>query len=406
MGVVAQSADTLQVYRIDSIQIHKNWRTRDKIILRELQFEAGQDVKKDTLKKSIEQVWNIGSFAYVNYTIDSTANGNHLLNLTARDAFNLVPYVTVSGNSDDKNLSMGFSDNNFLGRNIDLSLRGSIGSYQSSYGISLGIPRQLLYKNTTLSFHLSSGSGNNYRYQNKEKISVVAYRSWQFSGSIGNPWHTDYEYTFSPNFSWNLFQHKTDTTLLETAVPFVDDYKINYLTLTIGESLGLINHKGHQRNGYSISGAYDIGIGLNKSSPLYHNFSFGASYYKTLNKVVELSAKYSTAYTTSGLPSLRHYMNSADVKGIINGQESGQGYYNIKLTSSFTYLHFNWFALEHSVYTHAGMAHDRYFKLYSQKPRISVGTEIRVWTPMVPWLAASLHFTYLKGNRNWIHLDI
>ena len=121
---------------------------------------------------------------------------------------------------------------------------------------------------------------------------------------------------------------------------------------------------------------------------------------------MELSALYSTGYTTSTIPSLIHYMSSGDVKGIINGQESGQGNYNVKLNGSFTYLYYNWFALEHSVYTHAGMADDHYFDIYMRKPRVSVGTEFRFWTPMIPWLAASIHFTYLKGNSNWFHLDI
>ncbi len=402
----AQKTDASNIWKIDSIQINKNWRTRDKIILRELQFKEGETIDQDCLDRSINQVWNIGSFAQVNYSLDSISPKGHVLNLTARDAFNLVPYITVSGNNDDKNMALGFSDTNFLGRNIDLSLSGNIGTYTSSYKISFGVPRQLLYKNMTLSFQLANGSSNNFRYKNNEKFSVVAYHSKQFSGSIGNPWHTDYKYSFSPNLSWNLFQHKTDTTLVDTDVHFVDNYKVNYLALSIGESFGLINRLRHQHNGYSISGAYGIGIGLNNDSPTYHSFSFGASYYKTINPVIELSASFSTGYTTSTLPSLIHYMNSGDVKGIINGQESGQANYNGKLNAGFTYLDYNWFALEHSIYSHIGMASDHYFDMYKYKPRMSIGTKFRFWTPMIPWLAASIHFTYVKGNNNWFHLDI
>lgn len=406
ISAVAQNTNTPEVWQIDSIKIHKNWRTRENIILRELQFTEGDTVNQSCLEKSISQVWNIGSFAQVDYSLDSISPTGHVLNLTARDAFNFVPYITVNGNSDDKNLALGFSDNNFLGRNIDLSLSGNIGTYNSSYQVSVGIPRQLLYENMTLSFQLASGSSNNFRYQNNEKVSVVAYHSKQFSGSIGNPWHTDYEYTFSPNLSWNLFQHKTDTSLVDTDLPFVDDYKVNYLALSIGESIGLVNRIRHQHNGYSISAGYGIGIGLNKNSPTYHSFGLGASYYLTINPVIELSASFGTGYTTSTLPSLSHYMNSGDVKGIINGQESGQGNYKAKLNASFTYLNYNWFALEHSFYTHFGMADDHYFGIYKRKPRMSIGTEFRFWTPMIPWLAASIHFTYVKGNNNWFHLDI
>ena len=406
INAFAQEVDTIDTWIIDSVQIKKNWRTRDKIIMSELQFNVGDKVNQETIDKTISQIWNLGNFAQIDYSIDSISPSSHMLNITAKDAFNLVPYVTVGGNKDDKRISMGFSDNNFLGRNIDLNLEGNIGTYSSTYSGSISIPRQLLYENMTLSFGLSSGSGNSYRYNGDEQVSVVAYRTKQFSMGMGNPWHTDYEYTFSPNLGLSLFQHKTDTSIIDIDVPLADDYKVNYLALSLGESLGLININRHQKDGYSISGSYGIGIGLDKNSPVYHSFGFGASYYKTFNRVVELSARYSTAYTTSTTPSLIHYMNSSDVKGIKNGQESGQGHYNVKLNSSFTYLYYNWFALEHSVYTHFGMANDKYFTNYTRKPRISLGTEIRIWTPMIPWLAASVHFTYLNGNDNWFHLDI
>lgn len=406
LSAFSQRSDSTNVWKIDSIQINKNWRTRDKIILRELQFNVGETVDQKTLDKSISQIWNIGSFAQVEYALDSISTNGYLLNIKARDAFNLVPYITFSGNSDENNISVGFSDNNFLGRNINLDLQGNIGTYKSSYKVGVAIPRQLLYKNMTLSFQVSSGTRNSYRYSGNEKSSVIAYRTKQFSGGIGNPFHTDYEYTFSPNLSWNLFQHKTDSTLIDTEVPFSGNYEINYLSLSVGESIGLINRIRHQRDGYSISGGYGIGIGLDKNSPIYHSFGFGAAYYKTLNKVVELSGNFSTGYTSSTIPSLIHYMNSGNVKGLINGQESGQGHYNGKLTSSFTYLYYNWFALEHSVYTHFGMADDHYFEIYKKTPRISLGTRIKIWTPMIPWLSASVHFVYLKGNNNWFQLDI
>ena len=402
----AQKQNSKDKWGIDSIAIHKNWRTKDKIILAELDLKPGEFADKQKLDNSISQVWNIGSFAEVSYSLDSISPNGHLLNITAKDAFNLVPYVTVSGNKDDKKLSMGFSDDNFLGRNIDLNISGTLSTYNNNYKVGIGIPRQLLYKNMHLSFAVSSGTGNNFQYENNKQTAVVAYRKKQLSGSIGNPWHTDRSYTFSPNLSWNLFQHETDTSLIETSVPFADDYKVSYLSLSLSESLGLINRIRHQRNGYSVSGGYGIGIGLNKNSRLYHNFGFGASYYKTFNKVIELSGSFSSGYTTSTLPSLKHYLNSADVKGIINGQESGQAHYTAKLKGSFTYLYFNWFALEHSGYTHIGMADNKFFRMYQLKPRISFGTEFKFWTPMIPWLKASVHFTFLKGNNNWFHLDI
>ena len=401
-----QVADTTTIWKIDSIRIKKNWRTRDKIILNELQFKPGETVDQNSLENSISQIWNIGNFAQVDYSVDTLPGGSHLLNINAKDAFTLVPYITYNGNKDDYNLSMGFQDKNLFGRNIKLNLEGNIGTYRSNYNASINIPRQLLYKNMTLSFQVLNGSGSNYRYEGKDKASAVAYRKKQISGGIGNPFHTDYYYTFSPNLSWSLFQHTTDSTLISNDVPFTDDYKINYLSLSVGESIGLINRKRNQKDGYSVSAGYGIGIGLDKNSPMYHSLGFSTSYYKTFNKVVEFSTGFSTGYTTATLSSLIYYLGSGHIKGLTSGEESGQGYYNGRLQGSFTYFDRNWFALEHSIYTTFGKANDRYFDMYKHVPRISFGTGFKIWTPMIPWLSASIHFSYLKGSNNWLHLNL
>lgn len=393
-------------WKIDSINIEKNWRTRDKIILRELEFSSGDNVNQHCLDNSMNRVWNIGNFVDVHYSIDSILQDKYLLNIYAKDAFTLVPYVVVNGNKDEKNLSMGFSDSNFLGRNISLDIKGNIGTYGKTYSAGIRLPRQLLYKNMTLSFNFSSGSSTQYRYQNNLQTSAVPYRSKSFSGHIGNPWHNDYRYSFSPNFGWNIFQHKTDSSLIETQIPLSRDYTCTYLALSTSESIGLINRYRHQRNGYLLSGGYTFALGLNAQSANYHTINLAASVYKTVNKFIELSAAISTAYTSAALPSLIHYMNSGHIKGLNNGQESGRGIYHGKLNSSFTYLYTNWLALEQSVFTHWGTANDSYFDMFKQKPRISVGSRLRAWVPTIPWLAVNLYFTYLKGNDNWMHLDI
>ncbi len=402
----AQENGHEKLWKIDSVQIKKNWRTRDKIIMRELQFHPGETVDKTCIENSINQIWNIGNFAYVDYSIDSISPDSYMMNIQAKDAFTLLPYLSFTGTRNDYNLGLGIEDNNFLGRNISLDIRGNIGTYGKNYNLGIQIPRQLLYKNMTLSFQALNGTGNNYRYTGDEKVSVVAYHKRQFSGSIGNPWHTDYYYTFSPNFSWSLFQHKTDTSLIETDVPFVDNYEVNYLALSVGESIGMINRKRHQHDGYSVSAGYGVGIGLDKNSPLYHSFGLNAVYYKLFNPVIEFSSGFSTGYSSSVFPSMIHYLGPANIKGLLTGKESGQGYFSGFVKGSFNYLYFNWFALEQTVYTNFGKADDRYFNIYKKMPRISIGTGFKIWTPMVPWLSASVHFVWLKGSDNWFYLDI
>ena len=141
----AQEPDGEDLWKIDSIKINKNWRTRDKIILRELQFNPGETIDKNCLNNSINQIWNIGNFAQVDYTIDTLSNKRHLLNINAKDAFTLLPIFSFSGNRQDYNLALGVKDNNFLGRNISLTLAGNLGTSRKDYNVEISIPRQLLY---------------------------------------------------------------------------------------------------------------------------------------------------------------------------------------------------------------------------------------------------------------------
>ncbi|MCF6359020.1 MAG: hypothetical protein L3J54_14570 [Draconibacterium sp.] len=115
-----------------------------------------------------------------------------MLKINEKDAFTLLPILSFNGNRNDYKLTLGIKDNNFLGQNITLNLKGNLGTSRKNYNIGINIPRQLLYKNMTLSFQASNGSGNNYRYDGKEQVSVISYHQKQFLGNIENPYHTYY----------------------------------------------------------------------------------------------------------------------------------------------------------------------------------------------------------------------
>jgi outer membrane protein assembly factor BamA len=393
--------------RIDSIEIKKNWRTKDQIILQELLFKKGDSFSEKTLQKSITRIWNIGNFAKVDYTLDTLAPGSYMITITAKDAFTLLPIFSFHGNRNDYQLGLGVRDDNFLGRNISLDVVGNFGTTRNDYQLGITLPRQLLYKNMVLSFNTSKGIGKNYTYKDNLKTSAVAYHKWNISGSIGNPYHTDFKYTFSPNFSWSLFQHKTDSILLEDEdVTHPDDYKISYLALSVNESLGLINSIRHQKDGYSVSAGFGVGIGLDNNSPPYTSAGFNMAYYKLINPIIELSANFSSGYTTATKPSLIHYLGPGNIRGLLTGQEAGQGYYSGSVGAGFTWIYSDWFALEQSVYSNFGKAGNNYFDIYKSVPRVSLGTGIKIWMPLIPWLGASVHFSWLKGNKNWFYLSI
>lgn len=394
-----------KIIRIDSIKIIKNWRTRNAIILEELDFIAGDYVTTGRIDSCIIKIWNIGNFARVEYKIDTLDGNRNLLVITAKDALTIVPILSFSGSSKDWRLSAGFADKNFLGRNINLNIEGTIGTFDRNFNLRFNIPRQLLYKNMSLGGGFLYGNSRNYAYENGEEIFGVGYTRKEVFGSISNPWHEDFKYKFSPNLSWKLFQHKTDTSFNHTDVPIPGDYTVNYLALSVGESIGYIQHIKHQRNGYSVHIGAGIGIGLDVNSPFYYSIGGGASYHKLINPVIQWSTSFNTSYTTSDIPSLIYYLGGGHVKGIITGEIYGKAVYSAKTSLFFTYLNRDWFAIEQSVYVNVGNGEMVYTELFKSKPLASIGTGFKVWIPMIPWLSLQVYFTYSKNKSNWFQFQ-
>jgi len=404
--IVSRDPGNLKKVRIDSIKIIKNWRTKNDIIMQEIDFKAGDYVTTGLIDSCIIKIWNIGNFARVEYEIATLEDDRNLLLITAKDAFTFVPILGFSGSSKDWRLSAGFSDNNFLGRNINLNIEGTIGTFTRNFNLRFNIPRQLLYKNMSIGGGFLYGYSRNYAYENGEEVFGVGYTRKEIFGSISNPWHEDFKYKFTPDLSWKYFQHNTDTSFNHLDVPIPADYKINYLAFSIGESIGYIQHIKHQKKGYSVHIGAGIGIGLDSNSPTYYSIGGGASYHKLITPEIQWSTSFNSSYTSSEIPSLIYYLGGGQVKGIITGEIYGKAIYSANTGLYFTYLNRDWFAIEQSIYVNAGNGKMVYYDLFRSKPLASIGTGIKIWIPMIPWLAVKVYFTYSKNKSNWFQLQL
>jgi outer membrane protein assembly factor BamA len=391
--------------RIDSVSIRKNWRTRESIIIQELDIKSGDSVTARQIENSISRIWNIGNFAKVNYRIDTLESGRIVLNIIAQDAVTIMPNFSFNGNREEYVMTIGVNDNNLLGRNINLGLAGSFGTNVRYGNLNIGIPRQLLYRNMTLNGGFSYGASQNFKYEADEIASGVAYRYKNISLFVGNPYHTDYKYTFSPNLAVSYFSHKTDTTLLDPAIPRGGSYDVNYLTVSTTESVGLINRIRHQMNGYLVTAGIGYGIGLNRESNGYFSFGVNGTFSKLLNRFFQIDAGFSTGYTTACIPSLISYLGPGHVKGILTGEKSGKSIGCANTALLITYINRDWFAVEQSFFVNAGNAADIYWDLFSTSPLFSAGSRVRFMIPMVPWLAINFYYAWRGNNKHWYSMD-
>jgi hypothetical protein len=378
------SATDQEGIRIDSVKIFKNWRTKDLIIRQELGINPGDLVTIEQLDKAVLRIWNIGNFAKVSYKLDTLQDTRILLIITAQDALTVMPDFSFSGNRREYSLSAGMNDENFLGRNILLNLAGTFGTLTKEATIRLGIPRQLLYRNMTLRGGYTYGAAQYKKYCMGKPFSGVSYLKKNLFLSVGNPFHTDYHYTFSPDVTIEFFSHKTDSTLFRSDIIYPENYHVKYLGFSLNESIGLINRIRHQRDGKLISASTGYNLGINRVSPDYFAISITGKYYKLCNKFVELHGTLSTGLTNAGLPSQIIYIGPDLVKGTLTGERWGKAYISGGIRAGFTYINRNWFALEHSFFVYAGNAAEKYAGLFRSKPLISTGSGIKLMVPMVP----------------------
>lgn len=399
-----QSLPSREEILIDSICIKKNWRTKSTIILQELKINPGQTVTHGLMDTAMIRIWNIGNFSSIQYQIDTLRSGKNLLKIIAKDAFTIVPNLSFNGNKNNFQLSAGVTDENFLGKNIKLNLAASTGSQSKYFNLSTTLPRQILYRNMSVSSNLTHGSSINYKYANGIKVSGVGYRKKEYSLHISNPWNEDFHYKFSPDLGFSYLQHVSDSVLLNASFQNMEPFKISYMQFGIGESIGYIKTKRHQRDGFQASIGSGIGIGLNSTSPFYYSLSAGATYYKLINSVVQLSASFSTAYTSTNKPSLLFYRN--DVKGSLPGEVSGKAFYAALLGTEFTYLNRQWLSLVQSVYVTIGNGSNKYFKLFSLAPLYSAYTRFKFAIPAIPWMSVSVDLVWSKRKDNWFYLNL
>lgn len=396
--------ENARTFLIDSISIKRNWRTKDRIIMEELEFKAGEQVSINTIETSLDKVWNTGNFATVRYRIDTLEDGRHLMVLTARDVFPIYPILSIQGNRQDYKIGLGLIDENFLGRNIRLSIRAGLNTTGNDWDFKISLPRQLLYKNMVLDFGSRFGHRMYSRIEDREAIYITAFDLLEVYGNIGNPWHQDYTYVFSPDLGWKYFRHHSNRSLLdstELALPHPENYSYQGLEIKLSESIGTVNRKRHRKDGYQASISTGFGIGLDTESPYFQTVGMGLEYHKTFNRILQFSGKFNTAYTSSDISSLQYYRGALDIRGYRTGEIYGKSFYSVYMGLHMTYFSFDWLALEHSLYVNWGNGADKFFDLFRTKQLASVGTSFRFMIPMVPFIYAQFSFTYSGPGSNW-----
>jgi len=406
--------------RIDRIEIQHNWMTWDRIIKNELLFQEGDWVRYGEIDTSMNMVWNIGNFANVEYTIDESPEGNVMI-IEALDALQIYPVLTVDHSSEnDFNYRLGFGDENFLGSNSELKIVWDKKPTGATWDFRFKLPRQLMYKNMTVEFGTKVGLDKKIFWDReiseldgkkeaefRERM-IAPYHKLEIYASIGNPWHLDYRYRFSPDLSLHFMHDEYDHTLLSQEEldlgVVVEDATYSFMDIQVAESIGTVDKQRHRKNGYNVKASYDYYVGLQGTNS-FHAFNLSGEYHKTLSKIVQVSTWLRTGYSTAN-NQYRFIKGSSDVLGLRTGEIYGKTFYSAYAGTHFTWLNTKWVSLENAYFLNWGNGADKYSELFSAKQKFSVGTFLEIRMPVVSWIAFRFTFMYAGPGSEWFKFNM
>lgn len=416
----ADSQNPADSIRIDSIAISRNWMTWNRIIKKELLFKEGDWVRYGEIDTSMNKVWNMGNFANVDYIIEEKPEGN-IIKIEAFDALQIYPVMSIDYSSEeDYNYRLGIGDENFLGSNSEVKIVWDKRPTGATWDFRFKLPRQLMYKNMTVEFGTKVGQDKKIFYERditevdgkKEaeyiKLMIAAYHKFDIYTRIGNPWHLDYRYRFSPDLGLRYMNDAYDHTLLseeelELGVE-VEDETYRLLDIQISESIGTVDKQRHRKNGYSAAASYDYYVGL-KGSTSFHAFNLSGEYHKILSPLVQLSSWLRTGYTTAK-DQYRFIKGSSDVLGMRLGEIYGKSFYSAYAGTHFTWINSKWLSLENAYFVNWGNGAEAYPDLFTSKQKFSVGSFLDFVCPVVPWITLRLTFMYAGPGGEWFKFNL
>jgi hypothetical protein len=373
----------------DTIVLERNWRTRSRIILSELEFQKGDTVTTESLSVSLKKIWNMQNFAIVDYRWDSLPDGRSVLHIAARDAFMIAPVIAGRLQAPFGSIRLGIADRNFLGRNIRLELRGQLSSMEPLFWeVRTTIPRQLLWKNMVI--------GAGFRREDVGDPWFISDRGYV---TITNPFHKDYEFSLSPDLETGFIRHQSSRDLAE---PF----SRGFWYFRLGESIGTVTHRRHQEEGFNVTGMLGAGIGLNNGTMNYLEGSIRAEYHQLINSKLQFSARWEGRYTSTVYESLWTRYGPGNIRGIEYGDLSGPLMQLASTGLYYTWLNCDYLAMEQSVFVQYAAAMVNAGDWSSVKRHYAIGTGFQFTIPMYPAASLLLTFSFNPNRKNWFYLEL
>jgi outer membrane protein insertion porin family len=368
---------------IERINISGNTKTRDKVVRREFRLAEGELYSSTALKRTKQNIENLGFFESANIATSKGSASNKLnLNTEVKEKSTGQFSVGAGYSSSDGIIGQGsIQQNNFLGLGLKATLSASIGGSTQLYNIGLSDP-YFLDTNWTLGFDLYR-SEREYEDYDRRLTGGDIKAGYKISDQLSTFWLYKYEvkdlYNLSANFLANP-QLMTETSgtlgsLYGSISLDTTDYRLDpsrgYTGLLSAEYAGLGGNQ-HFTRFIGQAGAY---YPLIWKTVLSVRSELG--YIMRDGKDIPIDEK----FVLGGINTIRGY-SSRTVSPIVNGVYVGgvkEAFVNVDLVFPIV----KDFGLKGVAFFDAGNSYAPGEQLFS-KLLMSYGAGIRWYSPMGP----------------------
>ncbi len=160
--------------KIASIEVKGNQKTKDYVILREMNIKPGDVLNVNALQKDLQKIYNLGYFSDLSVSLKNAEIPGEVIlvvNVVEQPTGQLSSSLTYS-TSEGFSISFGLSDSNLLGTGRKLGLSLNLGLSLSTEGLSLSYTEPYLANtNTTLNSNIVWKKGSYTETINDESVS-------------------------------------------------------------------------------------------------------------------------------------------------------------------------------------------------------------------------------------------
>jgi len=384
--VVSTWSQTIS-WKIDSISIKGNKRSKTDLILNELTFVPGDVVDTTEVEQSIQFIRNRELFSQVEWNLVELSDTSTILDIEVRDKWTLYPILYFSGTGTSAQYRAGVMDWNFLGRGI---------YFLASYGLKTedGLKPKHIFELEAdyqriggsrwgIDFGAYSKASTGYILQ--DNLETGSYESNSHQLNLGMSYN--HKNLIIPNFSLgyqeDLLSDITNENLQKSTWSRHRLFKV-----TTGIKLDLLQVVDHRNKGVSASFEYSIYRDLSRST------------YSDLKATVQLHALSRNGLFFAILQGKTNLSNASELlykptfESFLRGSTGKAYFYNHivggNLELGITPIQKKWLTLDLVLVTDLGYGWNRFSENNPEPFRYRYGSGIRFSWPSMKGMLLSV----------------